>query len=557
MKQHFQPCPRCGFDTNAPRLTNKPSPFHDLISVNGAASVTDASPVSHYLEGVHASISAQDDKIQHIKTMLKEAQEDRIRLQSVADSHAALISAFRKFPPEVLAEIFQYTIVIPSLGHWNQLSGDMTRVCATLCTLGGVCRHWRTTVLSTPSLWARFNIGWSRWMESRPPLLKTILDRSREAELSIGCRSVVFSSNIQNRHALLECVIPTSYRWKRALIELDEDRADIYGQIRGRLPLLEQLELSSRHFQVSWEHFRVFEDAPRLRELILGESLSPVHEFTLPWSQITNLYINHVIEPDDLRIVFSITPNLRFLRMSRQCNWEPEEPGHFIVCSSLRHLRVADLALFRIAILPSLEEICIDGTFARADLEADNKFGRIFRDFLDRSRCSIRNLKLATTLNADMALYNMFNRAPKHTCLDITLNTVYLTTRLIQLLTSDKILPQLQSLKVVSIAFFYEDDQDWLLGHDIAELFISRYLSSNANILLVHVEVPPDLALVGEPPKPVHIKPSPNGLYLSELFWTALETRLRDTRDLCSRIVTQKDEGRAIICMNRSLPEIY
>ncbi len=542
-KKGSESCPRCGFDSNTTlRLTDNPSPFRDLISVNGVASAKDASLINDYLQKVHG-------EIQRLEIILQEAQEEKIRLQSIADSHAVLISSFRKFPPEVLATIFQHTIVIrPPPDEIPWLPGDMALIYAALCTLGSVCRHWRETVLSTPSLWAQFciELPWFGRSESRLPLLKTMLARSREADLSIGCSLMEYGSGKQNIRALLECLVPTSYRWKHASIEFDEETVVIYEQIRGRLPLLERLELSSENpSEVFWENFRAFEDAPRLRELALGEGLSPVNKFALPWSQIISLHINHQIEPDDLYVVFSITPNLQFLRMSEQNEdgsgsaWEPEEPDDFIVCSTLRQLDVADPALFRTATLPSLEEVSAN---LHHDAEEDNKYGEdFFYDFLHRSQCPMRKLTVRLSKNF-VSFERIFDQAFRLTCLDVTLHTVDSTGILFNVLASTKILPQLQSLKVVCIALeAYSEYGDADLGEGVAELFISRYLTFAADMLSVHVEVILGGRMIANPPQYVR---APDGPFLSEQFWTSFEDYLRDTQDLRSRIVTEKKERR-------------
>ncbi|PBK61269.1 hypothetical protein ARMSODRAFT_1025789 [Armillaria solidipes] len=454
VSMYFDPTNQCGFDSNTTlQLIDKPSPFRDLISVNGVASAKDASLINDYLQKVHG-------EIQHLETILQEAQEEKIHLQSIADSHAAPISSFHKFPPEVLATIFQHMITIPPphyRSHW--LPGNMTRIYAALCTLGSVCHQWRATVLSTPSLWAQFNVElrWKRESESRLPLLKTMLDRSREADLSIGrCGLIDIDFGEQSVRALLECLVPTSHRWKNASIDFDEDSEDMYEQIQGHLPLLEQLELSSP-YGISWEDFHAFEDAPHLRKLALGEGLSPVHEFLLPWSQITNLYINHHIEPYYLYVVFSITPNLQFLCLSRQNEdgsssaWDPEVSNIFIVCSTLRHFDVADSALFRATTLPSLEEISID--LLPTDTEDDDRFGSdLFHNFLHRSQCPMRKLTVQLSENFD-AFERIFDQAFRLTCLEITLQTMDSTWILFDLLASTEFLPQLQSLKVVCIAW--------------------------------------------------------------------------------------------------------
>ncbi|KAK0222433.1 hypothetical protein EDD85DRAFT_861119 [Armillaria nabsnona] len=434
----------------------------------------------------------------------------------------------------------------------------MTHIYAALCTLGSVCRHWRETVLSTPSLWAQFNVGlrWTREGESRLPLLKTMLDRSRDADLSIGRYGLIdIDFSTQSVRALLECLVPTSHRWKNASIDFDDDSQDMYEQIQGRLPLLERLELRSIYSHtVFWKDFHTFEDAPRLRELALGKGIFPVHEFPLPWSQITRLYINHHTKPDDLYAVFFITPNLQFLRMSGQNEegsssaWDPDESNVSIVCSTLRHLDVADSALFRAATMPSLEEISID--LLPAEAEDDDKYGAdLFYDFLHRSQCQMRKLTIQLGEDFD-AFERIFDQASKLTCLDITLQTMDSASILFDLLGSiPKSLPQLQSLKVVCIAWeAYNKYEDADIGEGIANLFISRYFTFAADILSVHVEVVLGGKMVANPLRPY--ERTPDGPFLSEPFWKSFENHLRVAPELRSRMVTEKKEHRAIICVN-------
>ncbi|KAK0215883.1 hypothetical protein EDD85DRAFT_798608 [Armillaria nabsnona] len=90
-------CPACGFDVATPvvtRFTDTPSPFLILISNNGIVSTSDEELLSHYLQGVQADISAQNDVIQRIKFALTRAENEKNRLQGVFDSHAALSLPF-------------------------------------------------------------------------------------------------------------------------------------------------------------------------------------------------------------------------------------------------------------------------------------------------------------------------------------------------------------------------------------------------------------------------------------------------------------------------------
>ncbi|SJL13811.1 uncharacterized protein ARMOST_17259 [Armillaria ostoyae] len=114
-------CPACRFDVATPvtRFTSTPSPFSILITTNGRVSPSDDDLLSHYLQGVRADISAQDDVIRRIKSALTRAENEKNRLQGVFDSHAALRSPVRKCPPEVLTEIFHWTIA--TLHNGNHL----------------------------------------------------------------------------------------------------------------------------------------------------------------------------------------------------------------------------------------------------------------------------------------------------------------------------------------------------------------------------------------------------------------------------------------------------
>ncbi|KAK0493044.1 hypothetical protein EDD18DRAFT_1356956 [Armillaria luteobubalina] len=397
-------------------LTNNPSPFHDLISANGIASAKDTSLINDYLQRVHR-------EIQCIEAILKEVQEQKIHLQSIANSHLALISSFCKFPPEVLAIIFQHTITIPpprNKSPW--LPGSMTCIYATLCMLGGICCTWRR----------------KEECENPVSLLKIMLDRSHDADLSIGHSSSIDDTiDNQTLRALVECLLPSSHRWKNASIDTGGDSKDLYEQIQGHLPLLERLELCFMYpFTVSWKYFRAFEDAPRLWELALGKGLSPVQDFPLPWSQITCLYINHHIMPGDLYAVFSITLDLQLLRLSKQdeevysSTWDPA------------------------ATLPSLEDISI-GLFT-AEFDDDVNHGEdLFYDFLYHSQ-------------------SLFDQASRLTCLDIALHMVDSTYFLFDALVTTEILPQLQSLKVVCIASeAYHEKEGDDLGEIVAKLFSS------------------------------------------------------------------------------------
>ncbi len=333
-------CPACGVDVATPvvtRFTDTASPFLILISKNEIVSTSDEELLSHYLQGVQADISAQNDVIQRIKSALMRAENEKNRLQGVFDSHSALRSSFRRCPPEILTEIFHCTIATPL----DDIPLSLRELSARLSRVSAVCRLWRTTVLSSPSLWARFRLLGSENQGSMP-LLQTVLDHSREASLSIYCHSM-YGVN-KGEHAFLRRVLGTSQRWKQAWIELGKSNIDIYAQIRGWPPKLEWLELSvHRHFDdIEWSgpRFDAFEDAPQLRALALDGSI-PVLTLALPWTQIISLHINYTIDRDNLCAVLSMIPDLQVLTLdyqevdSRTDGWKPKKSEDIVTCPSL------------------------------------------------------------------------------------------------------------------------------------------------------------------------------------------------------------------------------
>ncbi|PBK99923.1 hypothetical protein ARMGADRAFT_523806 [Armillaria gallica] len=486
-------CPACGFDIARPvtRFTSAPSPYFALITANGIVPTSDDDLLSHYLQGVRADISTQDDVIRCIKSALTRAENEKNRLQGVFDSHTALRPPFRRCPPEVLTEIFHWAITTPLNDnhlHLRELNAKLSKISA-------VCRLWGTTVLSSPSLWARFCLLGSG-NEGLTPLLQTVLDRSHETSLCI-CFHSMFDVNIEE-DAFLRRALGTSPRWKGARIELGDDGTDVYAQIRGQLPRLEWLELDYDFNDVSpsGPRFDAFEDTPQLRALALDGSI-PVQTLALPWTQIISLDINYAIDRDDLCAVLSMTPNLQVLTLDYDEVWNPKKSKDIVTCPSLRRVHVTDLPLFRSFNFPSLEELFVNVLGVASEWLAktdDKKTEDIFHDFLERSGSPIKKLKLeATTDVPDFP--RTFDMAFRLVDLDIMLPDPATAALFFRALLSrgDKtdVLPELRSLKTECGAVV--DVKDLVEVDDIADMIVSRYHPPNAavaEIQSVHITLP-------------------------------------------------------------------
>ncbi|KAK0220953.1 hypothetical protein EDD85DRAFT_268147 [Armillaria nabsnona] len=523
-------CSNCGAATpKEPRFTDAPSPFRDLIAVNGAASGPE---LIHYLQGVRADIFAQDQTIRRAKAALEEALDEKIRLQRIADSHVGLMSAFRSFPPEVLTQIFHLVAV----SRPNEQPKNITQVFNALWKIGAVCRLWRSIVLSNPSLWACFSVCAGDVLSTQ---LETMLDRSREAGMSIAIQESPFFFP----RGSLERVLLTSHRWKRVWIQTSAADAHPYAQIRDRLPLLEQLSLSVDYDTFPWDSFLAFENAPRLREVVLGHGISPAcRRLVLPWSQITSLHMNHAVEVADVRAVLSMTSNLRslsFQHIYKHSNdWEPKNKEDIVTCTSLQSVHLHDAAFFRTVTFPAVEEINLEIYRAFYGVENKDAWVDILHDFLDRSGSPVKKLRLE--IDEPCPDYErLLNNAFGLTHLDITVSSLSTATTLFRVLALKgnkiNVLPQLQYLKA-TVAEVKQPDtfmEEINLGENIVDMLVSRYCLPSSSMNEIHS------AYVDLPCLPT-------------LFWMHLRTRVGDAPGLQNLISTTSENGRFVINMGRA-----
>ncbi|KAJ7609031.1 hypothetical protein FB45DRAFT_703426, partial [Roridomyces roridus] len=109
-----------------------------------------------YIQAVLSKTGAQladlDGKIMHLKAQLRQLEDERAVLAEYHAENAAVVSPVRRTPPEVLAEIFSWTL--PSSDELEGCSSVRMKMEKSPWTLGQVCRRWRAIALSTPSLWS-------------------------------------------------------------------------------------------------------------------------------------------------------------------------------------------------------------------------------------------------------------------------------------------------------------------------------------------------------------------------------------------------------------------
>ncbi|KAF7358109.1 F-box domain-containing protein [Mycena venus] len=150
-----------------------------------------------------------------------------------------LISALRRFPPEILAEIFLFCVA-------DVQADDEPGIFMNQApwVLGQVCGYWRKVACSTPRLWSQINIDFG------PPsgstnmirLLELFLQRSGRCPLSVRVGS---EDDKITSHPVLDMLMETSDRWEEAYFYLSPSLLFSLAPIKGHLGSLRGLEVCS------------------------------------------------------------------------------------------------------------------------------------------------------------------------------------------------------------------------------------------------------------------------------------------------------------------------
>ncbi|KAJ6580786.1 hypothetical protein B0H19DRAFT_894069, partial [Mycena capillaripes] len=118
--------------------TNEPPDSSEIALVLSAISKTDA------------PLACLDNEISKLQEKLKQLEDERTLLSSYRTQNTAILSPLRRLPPEVLGEIFSWTM--PSVNDALDL-GRFDTGANSPWVLTRVCSRWRAISLSTPSLW--------------------------------------------------------------------------------------------------------------------------------------------------------------------------------------------------------------------------------------------------------------------------------------------------------------------------------------------------------------------------------------------------------------------
>jgi hypothetical protein len=336
------------------------TPVPEILNTNDPPSDAQLSRIQDYLPKQDSKIVLLNTKIAELQAALDKVTQKRDDLVESYQAHKALTSSLRRFPADILAEIFLYCCI-----HDGPYSYPTPLVVEAPLLLCRICSRWRNIAVSTPALWCKILLSaeygqsqavpeWMTWLGARPfcaqmfthPYLNhttvfepiiPYLDRCRELMLKMHHFSWLETFSVPPLQALEDIFI---------------DTYDSGWGVEATLPLLSPLlEAAPRLQRISW-YGRVSIHTIRFNSTKLTSlrhwsvsSMPDLVDIVALCPHLTELYVIdcHPVVSGDAWPVFSRSPvtlsELRFLRMSVELD----------VAGMFNHL-----------ITPSLTQLCIE-----------------------------------------------------------------------------------------------------------------------------------------------------------------------------------------------------
>ncbi|KAJ7101886.1 hypothetical protein C8R44DRAFT_641114, partial [Mycena epipterygia] len=123
--------------------------YHRLLKSNEVPLDSDSTLVHSVISKAVGRLADLDNAISELRGRMKELEEERVSVSIHLAKNAAIISPLRRMPPEVLGEIFSWTL--PSVGVLHERHFG---VAISPWVLTHISSRWRAVALSTPSLWS-------------------------------------------------------------------------------------------------------------------------------------------------------------------------------------------------------------------------------------------------------------------------------------------------------------------------------------------------------------------------------------------------------------------
>ncbi|KAJ7780094.1 hypothetical protein DFH07DRAFT_793748 [Mycena maculata] len=350
-------CSQCGTfskaeesDVNITAAPATPARHSKLMHTNEPPVSPESKSIQSVVSRTGTRLTYLEAEISLLKDRLKELEDERSALSEYHAQNTVILSPLRRMPPEVLGEIFSWTV--PSLAEL--VDREESDIECSPWVLTHVSHRWRAIALSTPSLWSLLYISFPR--DYPPAMVKTRLERAQKLKIHFFGRQ---EHDPRLQIEMFKFLSEHSQRWEELSLQLTSDLVPLLDSLRDRLPLLRRLSIQwdGPESQTAVESISCFQTSVSLVDIdIYSEyrfvpTLLPMHrqvtryDFDAPWETHYEL--------------LKSVPNLVEGRIHVYFDDEPWPTPETIDLFYLCRLYVSDVNVLDYLRTPSLEGIAL------------------------------------------------------------------------------------------------------------------------------------------------------------------------------------------------------
>ncbi|KAF7345567.1 F-box domain-containing protein [Mycena venus] len=355
-------CHRCGAvaSSDAPVENPRPPPGTRY----GVLSKSNEAPLDSEAAAVQLEISKTDTRLEYLATeitrlraRLKQLEEEHVSSSRYHSQNKAILSPLRRLPPEILGEIFSWTI--PSLAEcWDR---ERIRITDSPWSLTHVSRRWRAVAISNPSLWSLVAISYQSDIDptwAYPlSMIETQIERAQKLNIFFGgCETIDCRPQVD----AFQCLAKYSSRWEQLMLDLTSDLVPLLAGLRNRVPLLQTLSIqwNEEEGPEGVQSIDCFQNAPCLVDVGVRNDSRPI-TFLFPPYQLTHYDADGHWEVH--RGILRQSPTLVEARITIPLEDEAlSDFGGTINLLFLRRLFVSYPAILTSLRFPALEELAMD-----------------------------------------------------------------------------------------------------------------------------------------------------------------------------------------------------
>ncbi|KAF5336683.1 hypothetical protein D9758_015679 [Tetrapyrgos nigripes] len=379
------------------------------------------------IESANHDLDLYEAEIEKLSQTLSTLKQQRNELQRHRNCCRAVVSSFRRIPPELWAEIFLF-----ALDNQPLLVAEH-RIVAPALPLSQTCSLWRNVALGTPRLWSVLDLNVACDHPGAQHLVELYLVRSMPHPLVLTVEAATSGSTValhefgSSGQAILKSLVHCGDRWQVANLRLH--LSVLNAETIWKSESI-QYPVNLRSLRLRWWPRRrilsndFFFHATELQSL----DAFPFRDNLFHLNQLRKLRIRRNI-CDVLRL-FQNCPHLEDVELQSDNNTPTYTVLPPATCSNVRSLKYefstfgAPAALFQAITLPSLT--CLHIVSYGDDLDSKHAMFLSFRNMLTRSACPLQVLHLRMDpFSSDQELLEIFTVMPTLAVLRLAVEACY------------------------------------------------------------------------------------------------------------------------------------